>query len=253
MRGAAQPSCHQQGSAWVHTQPRACPVGCGGYTESDSLARGPARRGAGGSDSRLTPSLPCLLASCLSRLQARSTLAADAASTEAALLSLRDACPNWEQATEALPGAPWAAGTQPCGSAPDSAWRGIQCSNGTVVAVQLTGLGLAGTLPSNLAGLADLQALNLSGNAFRGSIPVSWMRTDTFPALLDADLSSNRLSGDHALPRRRRLSGAGPPPPLFQTLAAPVAMTRLLPCGRLPAATARPFFLCPRPPQARCR
>ncbi|KAL4426099.1 hypothetical protein ABPG77_002685 [Micractinium sp. CCAP 211/92] len=120
---------------------------------------------------------------------------ADAASTEAALLSLRDACSNWEQATEALPGAPWAAGTQPCGSAPDSAWRGIQCSNGTVVAVQLTGLGLAGTLPSNLAGLADLQALNLSGNAFRGSIPVSWMRTDTFPALLDADLSSNRLSG----------------------------------------------------------
>lgn len=132
---------------------------------------------------------------------------------EAALLSLPDACANWEEATRGLPGAPWAAGTLPCGSSPATAWRGIQCDNGTVVSLRLAGLGLEGVLPANLADLPDLQALDLRDNAFRGGIPAAWMQPNSFPALLEADLSGNSLAGGHS--RARHADHAVAPLPGF--------------------------------------
>ena len=110
-----------------------------------------------------------------------------------ALLSLPAATTNWAAATAGLPGAPWQSGTAPCGP---PAWAGVTCSTDQqVTAVDLSGLGLVGTLPpALLQGLPGLQTLNLSGNAFNGSLPAQWASS----ALQTADLSGNSLTG--ALP-----------------------------------------------------
>lgn len=68
-------------------------------------------------------------------------------------------------------------------------------AEGRVTALDLSGLGLEGTLPPQLAGLAALESLNLSGNAFSGPIPPAWLSPDALPSLATADLSSNQLSG----------------------------------------------------------
>ena len=85
----------------------------------------------------------------------------------AALLELRGSVSNFDAATAALPGQSWAPGTRPC-SVP--AWRGVVCSAaGAVVALDLSELGLRGTLPAQLAGLPALERMNLSGNRFAGA------------------------------------------------------------------------------------
>lgn len=110
-----------------------------------------------------------------------------------ALLSLPAATTNWAAATAGLPGAPWQRGTPPCGQ---PTWAGVTCGAGQqVTAVDLSGLGLAGTLPpALLQGLPGLQALNLSANALSGSLPAQWASS----SLATADLSENSLTG--ALP-----------------------------------------------------
>ncbi len=115
-----------------------------------------------------------------------------------ALLSLPAACSNWDTATAGLPGAAWQNGTQPCGSgaATELRWKGLACNNeGNVTEIQLDGLGLAGPLPPALAQLSFLQKLNLSGNAFTGSLPAEWLSPATFVSLRTADLRSNRIAG----------------------------------------------------------
>lgn len=115
------------------------------------------------------------------------------------LLSLRTAASsNWGAATQALNGSAWE-GLSPCGG--DGAggappWKGVTCNNqGQVTELALPGLGLQGTLPYALAALPSLQRLDLSANAFAGSIPASWLATYGFPNLTHIDLGSNKLTG----------------------------------------------------------
>lgn len=79
-----------------------------------------------------------------------------------------------------------AAAFPPGGGAPP--WKGITCSNGAITQLALPNLGLAGTLPPQLAALRSLVQLDLSGNAFEGSIPSAWLAAAAFPSLADADL-----------------------------------------------------------------
>ncbi|HHJ19955.1 MAG TPA: hypothetical protein ENJ84_09085 [Gammaproteobacteria bacterium] len=63
----------------------------------------------------------------------------------------------------------WGTGS-PC----NDHWTGVICTpGGTVESLNLEGLGLQGTLPSELGGLSDLVSLRLSGNQFSGVLPDS--------------------------------------------------------------------------------
>ncbi|KAL4452433.1 hypothetical protein ABPG75_008095 [Micractinium tetrahymenae] len=113
----------------------------------------------------------------------------------AALQALRDSLRNFESVTASLPGAAWADGSSPC-SADGAAWRGVTCGLAhRVTALDLSGLGLEGSLPPQLAALPALERLNLSGNALGSSLPRSWLQRGAFPALRSADLSHNQLEG----------------------------------------------------------
>lgn len=134
----------------------------------------------------------CLLVACL--LLRSEAHAADAAT---ALLTLPSAVSNWDAATGGLAGAAWQPGTRPCGDGGTQApWRGVTCSTASqVTTLTLTGLGLEGTLPGGLAGLASLQTLDLSLNAFKGGPPLLWTADGSFPALQSANLGGNLLAG----------------------------------------------------------
>ena len=96
-------------------------------------------------------------------------------------------------ATARLPGAPWAGGTDPC-NATGTAWKGVACAGGQVVGLNLTGLGLQGSLPPALPGLASLQHMDLSNNQLEGTLPPAWAAD--LPALLLLGLRGNNLSGE---------------------------------------------------------
>ncbi|KAK6133278.1 hypothetical protein DH2020_032941 [Rehmannia glutinosa] len=94
-------------------------------------------------------------------------------------------------------------GGDPCGES----WRGITCQGSSVVSVQISGLGLSGTMGYLLSNLVSLKTLNLAGNNLSGNLPYSvanmgsliiWfipfkMCTNTRHF---RDLSSNNLTGD---------------------------------------------------------
>lgn len=69
---------------------------------------------------------------------------------------------------------------------------------GRVTELALGGLGLAGTLPGQLAALGSLALLDLGGNAFQGSLPPGWLEDGGFPSLVSADLGGNKLQGGQA-------------------------------------------------------
>lgn len=117
-----------------------------------------------------------------------------------ALLSLPSATSNWDAATADVNGAAWQAGSNPCGSGGSGAWKGVTCGGGgaaadAVTQLQLPRLGLQGTLPGQLAQLPSLALLDLSGNAFEGSIPEAWLQPEGFPSLTTALLGGNKLGG----------------------------------------------------------
>ncbi|KAL5856377.1 hypothetical protein ACOSQ3_003835 [Xanthoceras sorbifolium] len=61
-------------------------------------------------------------------------------------------------------------GSDPCGDQ----WEGIECSRSRVTSIQLSSMGLKGTLSGDITGLSELQTLDLSYNKdLRGSIPIS--------------------------------------------------------------------------------
>ena len=62
------------------------------------------------------------------------------------------------------------ASSQPC------TWEGVSCSSsdGQVTAIDLSSLGLQGTLPPELGSLQSLLVIRLEGNQLHGSLPDSW-------------------------------------------------------------------------------
>ncbi|CAN6352103.1 unnamed protein product [Urochloa humidicola] len=82
----------------------------------------------------------------------------------------------------------WTAGGDAC-----SSFKGISCSpSGRVTAIDLAGMGLAGTLPSSLSSLTALQSLQLAGNALSGVVPPGLGK---IPTLRNVSLSGNYLQG----------------------------------------------------------
>ncbi|GER48150.1 kinase [Striga asiatica] len=75
----------------------------------------------------------------------------------------------------------------PCGES----WRGITCQGSSVVSIQLSGMGLNGTMGYLLANLASLETLDLSNNNIHDSIPYQLP-----PKLTSLNVAGNNLSGN---------------------------------------------------------
>ncbi|KAJ3142042.1 hypothetical protein HK101_003322 [Irineochytrium annulatum] len=68
----------------------------------------------------------------------------------------------------------------------------IACDqDGSITSLTIVGAGLKGLIPASFSVLYQLQSLNLSGNAFTGTVPSFYQ-----PSLLVLDLSNNQLSGN---------------------------------------------------------
>ncbi|WOL07848.1 leucine-rich repeat receptor-like serine/threonine-protein kinase BAM1 [Canna indica] len=93
------------------------------------------------------------------------------------------------------------------------AWPGVTCDRGVgaVVALDLSGRNLSGSVPPAMALLPDLRHLNLSNNIFNGSLPAALARLAELQVL---DLYNNNLNGPlphvvAALPRLRHVHLGG--------------------------------------------
>lgn len=72
-------------------------------------------------------------------------------------------------------------------------WSGVTCENGRVAVLDLSGRGIAGPIARDTLGkLSQLTSLNLSRNAFSGTVPDD---LGDFAGLLAMDLSHNSLTG----------------------------------------------------------
>uniref|UniRef100_A0A0E0B0Y3 non-specific serine/threonine protein kinase n=1 Tax=Oryza glumipatula TaxID=40148 RepID=A0A0E0B0Y3_9ORYZ len=93
--------------------------------------------------------------------------------------------------------ASWVLGAGGANSTAPCSWDGVSCApppDGRVVAVDLSGMSLAGELRLDaLLALPALQRLNLRGNAFYGNL--SHAATSPPCALVEVDISSNALNG----------------------------------------------------------
>ncbi|KAL2253312.1 UNVERIFIED_CONTAM: Protein STRUBBELIG-RECEPTOR FAMILY 8 [Sesamum indicum] len=78
-------------------------------------------------------------------------------------------------------------GGDPCGES----WKGVTCQGSSVVSVQISGLGLSGTMGYLLNNLGSLKTLDLSNNNIHDSIPYQLP-----PNLTSLNLASNNLSGN---------------------------------------------------------
>lgn len=74
----------------------------------------------------------------------------------------------------------------PCGEA----WKGVTCEGPSVVSVEVSGLGLNGTMGYLLSGLMSLRKLDLSDNSIHDTIPYQLP-----PNLSSLNLARNNLSG----------------------------------------------------------
>ncbi|KAJ0983835.1 hypothetical protein J5N97_002191 [Dioscorea zingiberensis] len=72
-------------------------------------------------------------------------------------------------------------------------WLGIKCVRGRVIAIQLPGKQLGGTLSKKMGELTALRKLSLHNNSITGSIPPA---LGSLPRLRGLYLFNNRLSGD---------------------------------------------------------
>ncbi len=133
---------------------------------------------------RARPRLFGSIAALLAALLPGTVLAAIPAIQRTALLDLHAAThgAGWTDAT----GWGGAAGTE-------CSWHGVTCNaaQSSVVALDLAGNGLAGTLPATLDNLTGLRLLFLGNNAIGGSIPALPHLVD----LQDLALGSNALEG----------------------------------------------------------
>ncbi|KAL9392838.1 hypothetical protein Peur_016758 [Populus x canadensis] len=78
-------------------------------------------------------------------------------------------------------------GGDPCAES----WKGITCEGSAVVSIQISGLGLDGTMGYLLANLMSLRTLDLSNNHLRDSFPYQLP-----PNLTSLNLAKNNLSGN---------------------------------------------------------
>ncbi|WJX22860.1 Protein STRUBBELIG-REPTOR FAMILY 8 [Trifolium repens] len=78
-------------------------------------------------------------------------------------------------------------GGDPCGDS----WKGITCEGSSVVSIDLSGLGLHGTLGYLLSDLRSLRKLDLSGNKIHDQIPYQLP-----PNLTSLNLAGNNLTGN---------------------------------------------------------
>ncbi|GMN36388.1 hypothetical protein TIFTF001_005978 [Ficus carica] len=78
-------------------------------------------------------------------------------------------------------------GGDPCGES----WKGITCEGSAVVSIEVSGLGLRGTMGYMLANLVSLKKFDLSDNNIHDSIPYQLP-----PNLTSLNLAKNNLSGN---------------------------------------------------------
>ncbi|XP_052182409.1 protein STRUBBELIG-RECEPTOR FAMILY 8-like [Diospyros lotus] len=78
-------------------------------------------------------------------------------------------------------------GGDPCGES----WKGVTCQGSAVVSIQISGLGLNGTLGYMLSGLTSLRTLDMSDNNIHDSVPYQLP-----PNLTSLNLADNNLSGN---------------------------------------------------------
>ncbi|GFZ10639.1 STRUBBELIG-receptor family 8 [Actinidia rufa] len=78
-------------------------------------------------------------------------------------------------------------GGDPCGES----WKGVTCQGSAVVSIQISGLGLNGTMGYLLSGLMSLRILDVSDNNIGGSIPYQLP-----PNITTLNLANNNLSGN---------------------------------------------------------
>ncbi|KAL6544716.1 hypothetical protein OROMI_023578 [Orobanche minor] len=78
-------------------------------------------------------------------------------------------------------------GGDPCGES----WKGITCQGPSVISVQISGMGLSGTMGYLLSNLVSLKTLDLSNNNIHDSIPYQLP-----PNLTSLNLAGNNLSGN---------------------------------------------------------
>ncbi|KAA8520135.1 hypothetical protein F0562_014391 [Nyssa sinensis] len=80
-----------------------------------------------------------------------------------------------------------ATGGDPCGES----WKGVNCQGSAVVSIQISGLGLSGTLGYSLSDMMLLRSLDMSENYINDSIPYQLP-----PNLTSLNLANNNLSGN---------------------------------------------------------
>lgn len=115
-----------------------------------------------------------------------------------ALLSFKSTISNADSIKEL---SSWQSGTNPC------TWDGIECRNGNVQSIVLSGLGLEGRISPSLTdpSLSGLDLIDLSNNKLSEAIPNSFNEMNGLPNLRSLDLSQNNLVGG---PPRFGLNGA---------------------------------------------
>ncbi|CAN1165699.1 Protein STRUBBELIG-RECEPTOR FAMILY 8 [Linum perenne] len=78
-------------------------------------------------------------------------------------------------------------GGDPCAES----WKGVTCQGSSVVSLQISGLGLSGSMGYLLSDLTSLKTMDLSNNNFRDTIPYQMP-----PNLTSLNLARNNLSGN---------------------------------------------------------
>jgi hypothetical protein len=93
-----------------------------------------------------------------------------------------DQCEALIAVFEATGGEDWANNSGWLQTADPCQWYGVSCSEGKVVALDLYGNRLTGSLPLEIGGFPDLKTLTINGNSLSGPIPltITFMDLDLF-------------------------------------------------------------------------